>query len=166
MDTSAQAAAVDFARRIVPFWQAALGSELLGVYLIGSLAHGGFSQRYSDIDMAVVTETGISPQTLDRVRSQGAATSADWGSKLSVFWVDRHFALGRFPPLDRIDYIDHAVVLLEREYVRPVRPALVRHLRTGQIRHGASRPLRRSTRKIARRFCGRSFIPRDFVIAG
>jgi len=84
-DTSAQATAVDFARRIVPFWQAAVGSELLGVYLIGSLAHGGFSQRYSDIDMAVVTETGISPQTLDHVRSQAAATSANWGAKLSVF---------------------------------------------------------------------------------
>jgi hypothetical protein len=132
-DTSAQATAVDFARRIVEFWQAALGSELLGVYLIGSLAHGGFSQRYSDIDMAVVTETGISPQTLDRVRSQGAATSADWGSKLSVFWADRHFALGRFPPLDRLDYIDHAVVLLERECVRPARPALeeIQHYLSG-----------------------------------
>src|SRR5262249_49758113 len=97
---SAEGAAVDFARRIVPLWQAALGPELLGVYLIGSLAHGGFSRRYSDIDMALVTE------------------------KLSVFWTDRHFGVGRFPPLDRIDFIDHAVVLMQREYVRPVRPAL------------------------------------------
>ena len=123
-DTPAQAAAVDFARRIVPLWQAALGPELLGVYLIGSLAHGGFSRRYSDIDMALITETGLSPQTLDRVRSQAAAVSTDWGAKLSVFWTDRHFGVGRFPPLDRIDYIDHAVVLMERECVRPVRPAL------------------------------------------
>ena len=61
-------------------FQAALGSELLGVYLIGSLAHGGFSRRYSDIDMALVTEAGISPQTLDHVRSQTAAMSSDWGS--------------------------------------------------------------------------------------
>jgi predicted nucleotidyltransferase len=123
-DESAQAAAVDLARRIVPFWQADLGSELLGAYLIGSLAHGGFSERYSDIDMALVTEAGLSPQALDRVRSQAAALSADWGAKLSVFWTDRHFSLGRFPPLDRIDYIDHAVVLAERERVRPVRPTL------------------------------------------
>ena len=28
------------------------------------------------------------------------------------------------PKLDRIDYTDHAVVLMERECVRPVRPAL------------------------------------------
>ena len=79
-DTSAQAAAVDFARRIVPFWQAALGPELLGVYLIGSLAHGGFSRHYSDIDMALITEAGLSPQTLDRVRSQAAAVSVDWAA--------------------------------------------------------------------------------------
>jgi len=95
-DTSAQAAAVDFARRIVPFWQAALGPELLGVYLIGSLAHGGFSRRYSDIDMAVITEAGLSPQTLDRARSQAAAVSADWAAKLSVFWTDRHFGVADF----------------------------------------------------------------------
>jgi predicted nucleotidyltransferase len=119
-----QAAAVDFARRIVPFWQAALGSELLGAYLIGSLAHDGFSRRYSDVDMALVTEAGLSPQTLDRVRSEATALSADWGPKLSVFWTDRDFCLGRFPVLDRIDYIDHAVALMERERVRPVRPTL------------------------------------------
>jgi hypothetical protein len=123
-DESAQAAAVDFARRIVPFWHAELGSELLGAYLIGSLAHGGFSRRYSDIDIALVTEAGLSPQTLDRVRSQAAALSAGWGPKLSVFWTDRHFSLGRFPPLDRIDYLDHAAVLMEQDRVRPVRPRL------------------------------------------
>jgi len=121
---SAQAAAVDFVRCIVPFWQAALGSELLGIYLIGSLAHGGFSPRYSDIDMAVVTEAGLSPQALDLMRSQMAAVSAEWAARLSIFWSDRHFGIGRFPPLDRIDYIDHAVVLMERERVQPVRPRL------------------------------------------
>src|SRR5258708_6597819 len=132
-DASAQAAAVDFAHHIVPFWQAALGSELLGVYLIGSLAHGGFSRRYSDIDMAVVTQAGLSPQTLDRVRGEAAAVSAEWAAKLSVFWTDRYFGLGRFPPLDRIDYIDHAVVLIERQRVQPIRPTLeeIQHYLSG-----------------------------------
>jgi hypothetical protein len=41
-----------------------------------------------------------------------------------VFWTDRQFCGGRFLPLDRIDYLDHAVVLTERECVRPVRPTL------------------------------------------
>jgi predicted nucleotidyltransferase len=120
----ARNAAVDCVRRLVPYWQAALGTELLGAYLTGSLAHGGFSRRYSDIDVALVTEAGLSPQALDRVRSEAAALSADWGPKLSVFWTDRHFGLGRFPPLDRIDYLDRAVMLVERECVRPARPTL------------------------------------------
>ena len=121
---SARAAAVDFARRMVPFWQEALGPELLGAYLIGSLAHGGFSARYSDVDVALITKAGLSPQMLERARGEAAARSADWGPKLSVFWTDRSFRIGRFPPLDRIDYIDHAVVLTERERVQPARPAL------------------------------------------
>src|SRR5258707_8219855 len=124
MGKSAEAAAIDFARCTVPFWQAALGSELLGAYLMGSLAHGGFSRRYSDIDIALVTEAGLSPQMLDRVRSEAAALSADWGPKLSVFWTDRHFSLSRFPPLDRIDYLDHAIALMERQRVQPRRPSL------------------------------------------
>jgi len=125
--------AIDFARRIVPFWQAALGSELLGVYLIGSLAHGGFSRRYSDIDMAVVTQAGLSPQTVDRVRREAAAVSLEWAAKLSLFWTDRYFGVGRFPVLDRIDYMDHAVVLTERERVQPIRPTLeeIQHYLSG-----------------------------------
>jgi len=121
---TAQADATDFARRSAALWREALGSELLGVYAIGSLAHGGFSARYSDVDVAVITENGMTQPVLDRVKAQAATLSADWGPKLSVFWTDRTFAVGRFPPLDRIDYLDHAIALTERERVRPARPSL------------------------------------------
>src|SRR5579864_4232511 len=121
---AARTAAIDFSRRLVPHWQKALGAELLGAYLIGSLAHAGFSRRYSDIDLALVTATGFAPQALDRMRGEAVELSADWGPKLSLFWTDRHFSLGRFPPLDRIDYLDHAVTLVERERERPARPTL------------------------------------------
>jgi hypothetical protein len=121
-DELARFAAIDFARRLVQHWQQALGADLLGAYLIGSLAHAGFSRRYSDVDIALVTTAGLSPQALDRMRSDAVAFSADWGPKVSVFWADRYFSLGRFPPLDRIDYLDHAVALIERERVRPARP--------------------------------------------
>ena len=121
---SVRAAALDFADRLVPFWRAELGPDLLGVYLMGSLAHGGFSGRYSDVDVALITERGLPPDLLDRIRTHAVELSANWGPKLSVFWTDRHFRLGRFPPLDRIDYLDHAVVLMERDRMRPVRPAL------------------------------------------
>src|SRR5262245_29499903 len=124
VDTSPQAAAIDFAHRMVTFWQAALVRELHGAYLMGSLAHGGFSRRYSDVDLALVTEMGLSSLALDRLRNEASALSTEWAPKLSLFWTDRQFSLGRFPPLDRVDYLDNAVVLTERERVRPARPTL------------------------------------------
>jgi hypothetical protein len=123
-DEFAKTAAIDFARQLVRHWQEELGADLLGAYLMGSLAHAGFSRRYSDIDIALVTMAGLSAQALDRLRSEAVARSADWGPKVSVFWTDRKFSLGRFPPLDRLDYLDYAVALVERECVRPARPTL------------------------------------------
>ncbi len=123
-DAVACDAAMEFAYTFAPIWQAALGPELLGLYLIGSLAHGGFSRRYSDIDVAVITEGGLSPPMLDTLRRQAVALSTEWGPKVSVFWTDRQFSVGRFPPLDRLDYLDRPVVLAERERVTPPRPAL------------------------------------------
>src|SRR5271169_5790150 len=123
-DQPARGAAMDFARRLVEHWQAALAPDLLGAYLIGSLAHAGFSRRYSDVDLALVTRAGLTQPMLDRMRSDATALSAEWGPKVSVFWTDQHFSLGRFPPLDRVDYLDHAVALLEREQLRPPRPKL------------------------------------------
>jgi predicted nucleotidyltransferase len=123
IDKTAHGTAARFANRIVPVWQAVLGPELLGVYLMGSLAHGGFSRRYSDIDIAVITEAGLPTGALDHVRGEVTALSADLGPRLSVFWTDRHFSLGRFPPLDRIDYLDHARTLIEHRRVRPTRPS-------------------------------------------
>jgi hypothetical protein len=133
LDELARSAAIKFACRLAKLWQEALGAELIGAYLIGSLAHGGFSHRYSDIDLALVTGAGLSPPALAGLRSDAVALSADWGPKVSVFWTDRHFAIGRFPPLDRVDYLDHAVALMERECVRPARPTLeeIRHYLRG-----------------------------------
>jgi hypothetical protein len=120
----ARIAAIDFARHLVQHWQEVLGTQLLGVYLIGSLAHAGFNRRYSDIDLALVTAAGLSQEALDGLKSRAIALSQDWGPKVSIFWSDRHFALGRFPPLDRVDYLDHAVALVEGEGLRPPRPTL------------------------------------------
>jgi predicted nucleotidyltransferase len=120
----ARSEAVDFARRLAEIWRQALGTQLLGVYLIGSLAHAGFNRRYSDIDLAVVTAAGLSQGELDGLKSKAVALSRDWGPKVSIFWSDRHFSLGRFPPLDRVDYLDHAIALVERERLRPPRPTL------------------------------------------
>ena len=119
-----RAGALEFAHAMAAFWEEQLGPRLLGFYLIGSLAHGGFNRRYSDIDLALVTESGLSETLLDRARAHGVSISPELASKLSLFWSDRRFSVGRFPPLDRVDYLDHAVALVEREPVRPERPSV------------------------------------------
>jgi len=122
MEEAARGAAMEFARGIGEFWQRRLEARLLGAYVIGSLAHGGFSSRYSDIDMGVVAEGGLSADDLAAMRAAAAALSPPHAGKLSLFWSDRAFSTGRFPPLDRVDYVDHAQPLVERERVLPPRP--------------------------------------------
>src|SRR5205085_2774674 len=116
---SFRAAALDFTHRIADFWDRYLGVGLIGVHLIGSLAHGGFSFRYSDIDMAVVAEDALTSEDLTRMGDRATAFSAELAPKLSLFWTDRQFSVGRFPSLDRVDLIDHGIALIERERVRP-----------------------------------------------
>jgi predicted nucleotidyltransferase len=123
-DDAAARTAHDFVGTMVPQWEARLGAELIGISLIGSLAHGGFSARYSDIDVALVTQDGLAPDTLEALRAQAVARSTELAPKLSFFWADRGFTRGRFPPLDRADYLDHGIALLERERVLPPRPLL------------------------------------------
>jgi predicted nucleotidyltransferase len=121
---AAESAARDFARTLCVRWQSTLGGGVLGIYCIGSLAHGGFSRRYSDIDMAVILQEPMAPAAVDALRTGAAKVSAELAAKLSIFWTDRSFAVGRFPILDRIDYLDHAVLLMERERITPQRPPL------------------------------------------
>jgi predicted nucleotidyltransferase len=139
-DALAAHAARDFAATCAAAWRTHLGPSLLGVYLLGSLAHGGFSRRYSDIDVAVVTESGLTPADFDAMRADAAKTSGELAAILSIFWTDRTFSAGRFPPLDRADYLDHGIALDERERITPARPGLaeVRTYLTGKPFEGWS----------------------------
>ena len=119
---AALAAARDFTKRIAERWWPHVEGRLLGIYRIGSLAHGGFSARYSDIDVAVIAAAPLDAAELDRMRALAAEVSRELAAKLSIFWADRSFRAGRFPPLDRVDYLDHGVAIVER--VRPERPSL------------------------------------------
>jgi predicted nucleotidyltransferase len=124
LNDAARTTALDFAHRLGSSYRVQLGAKLIGAYIIGSLAHGGFSRRYSDIDIALVTEDGLDAAALTALRDLAAELDAALTLKLSLFWTDRHFVIGRFPPLDRADYLDHAIVLTEREHLLPVRPTI------------------------------------------
>ncbi|HWE75353.1 MAG TPA: hypothetical protein VG328_19490 [Stellaceae bacterium] len=114
----------DLARGVAIYWQDKLGERFLGFYLIGSLAHGGYSARYSDVDVALISTDGVTPIEIEAMRQYARKYSPELASKLSLFWTDRGFTKGRFPPLDRLDYLDHAQPVLERERVVPARPSL------------------------------------------
>ena len=111
MNDTARTAALEFAHALGSSYRAQLGERLIGAYLIGSLAHGGFSHRYSDIDVVLVTEDGLDAATLTALRSLATERDAELGQKLSLFWSDHRFTTGRLPPLDRMDYIENAIVL-------------------------------------------------------
>ena len=61
--------------------------------------------------MALITEDGLDAATLTALRSLATERDAELGQKLSLFWSDHRFTTGRLPPLDRMDYIENAIVL-------------------------------------------------------
>jgi predicted nucleotidyltransferase len=131
--------------RAAELWDDYLGDRLSGLYLIGSLAHGGYSARYSDIDVALVTNALLTTEELEAVLKVAEVVGESFAEKLSLFWTDDTFASGRFPILDRIDYLDHRVPVWERRQALPARPTLreVRHYLAGAALRDWSRHVER-----------------------
>ncbi|MFL2669275.1 MAG: hypothetical protein ACJ0HT_06860, partial [Alphaproteobacteria bacterium] len=121
-DKETREAAIDLAKQIGNSSAGRLGKDFIGFYLLGSLAHGGFNRRYSDIDVALISENGVEGAFLEALEAEACAIAPDLGSRVSIFWTDRAFSVGRFPPLDRIDYIEHAIPLEECERVEVSKP--------------------------------------------
>jgi predicted nucleotidyltransferase len=118
--------------------QAILGSEIEAIFVLGSLAHGGFAPLVSDVDVAIVvgvTALGTAEQ-MARVQSIVVEKRSNpLSERLSVFWADWHTvrtgegAHSRLGPVDRLDLLDSGRLLLgsdQREpSVRPSRQELV-----------------------------------------
>lgn len=143
LEPSIDAGVSAFVHRVAELWDHHLGQRLAGVYLIGSLAHGGYSARYSDIDIALIADDVLSSGEIDTVHANAAAHSAELAARYSLFWANAKFSAGRFPPLDRVDYLDHAVPLLQRRHLEPERPSLA------EIRgYLSGEPLRRWSQQV------------------
>ena len=93
-----------------------------GIFLLGSLAHGGFVTEVSDVDVAVVLDEPTLPAPSDM--SELASTVCRWTSgksqelatRLSLFWSTWHHlctspCVGRFPAVDRLDFMDSGILL-------------------------------------------------------
>lgn len=115
---------LDYVNAVARHFDSQLGSSLVEVYQLGSLAHGGFSSIYSDIDVALLLSCAAPPAGIDTWITDAKNLHPEFGKKLSVFWGNPAYAWGRLPVLDRLDLLDHGLALMrshKAEFSRPAR---------------------------------------------
>src|ERR1700741_2145377 len=109
MDSATENVNSEIARysgRVADYFRSALGPALVEVYQLGSLAHGGFSKIYSDIDVGLLLNSGQPPERISELIAEAKLLDGEYGKKLSVFWGNPDCAWGRLPNLDRLDLLD------------------------------------------------------------
>lgn len=104
-------AAEDVVARTVRAAVSRWGDRLVAAYAIGSLAHGGFSEHSSDIDVALILAPPL--QALDKmqaeaVRNEVVVSGLELADRLSLFWSSlAPSSLGdeyeRLPAVDLLD---------------------------------------------------------------
>jgi len=102
----------NFVAHVAEHFKGRLGVSLVDAYKLGSLAHGGFSNIYSDIDVGLLLNRTEPPDRMSELISEAKSLDAEYGKKLSVFWGNPEFTWGRLPVIDRLDMLDHGVPLL------------------------------------------------------
>lgn len=83
--------------------QDALGENIVGVYLCGSLALGGFDPETSDVDVLVVTQQPVSDAEFASLRAfheRMPVEGNEFGRAYEVYYIDRA-TLRRFAPGQR-----------------------------------------------------------------
>jgi len=102
------------------------GDKLRNVFQLGSLSHGGFSERFSDIDIAVVLHEPVTDAVIDNVKQQILQLEPTaLAKRVSLFWTVSDFSWGRLRPVDQLDFLDNRECLWgEPLQDLPVRPAL------------------------------------------
>ena len=114
----------------VAAYRGALGDRLLAAYALGSLAHGGFSELVSDVDLGLIVEDPLQPDDQERIEAVADAEKAkgsELQSRLSVFWgtpstLRGDQVGGRFPPLDRLDLLESGRLLAGSDTARSTLP--------------------------------------------
>ena len=117
----------DYVARVAEHFKNQLAPSVVEVYKLGSLAHGGFSEIYSDIDVGVILSCSDPPSEMDRLIAGAKGLDGGYGKKLSVFWGNPDCSWGRLPVLDRLDVLDHGVPLLaamKATFSRPSKEAI------------------------------------------
>jgi hypothetical protein len=116
----------------------AFGDRLVALYVIGSLAHGGFAPAVSDIDLAALVDhcdASVPPLVASVVEATRGQLGPGLADRLSIFYGD--WASFNDPPetarmgaIDRLDLIDHGILMhgvddRTRYGVRPSREQVI-----------------------------------------
>ena len=88
-------------------------------FTIGSLAHGGFAPTVSDVDLAFVIDpvSADDRKKMETINVEIKKSKAPLSDRVSIFWSDwkqlekGEVRIGRFPAVDRLDFIDHRKLL-------------------------------------------------------
>ena len=115
----------EYVARVTEQFRCELGPSLVEVYKLGSLAHGGFSATYSDIDVGLLLNCAEPPSAIPALVIEAKSLHPELGKKLSVFWGNPEFQWGRLPVIDRLDLLDHGVPLLANHKADFRRPEAV-----------------------------------------
>ena len=121
-----------YVARVAEHFRSELGPSLVEVYKLGSLAHGGFSVIYSDIDVGLLLNCEEPPSEIAALVTDAKALQPELGNKLSVFWGNPAFSWGRLPIIDRLDLLDHGVPIIGdhiADFPRPTRVEVHQALR-------------------------------------
>ena len=110
----------------VDAYRVVLGGRLLAAYALGSLAHGGFSELVSDIDLGLIVSDPPLPTDGSMIQVVAEAEKGKGPAlrkRLSVFWGTPAMLRGereggRFPALDRLDLIENGRLLAGADDVR------------------------------------------------
>jgi hypothetical protein len=112
-----------YVSRVAEHFHSCLDACLVEVYKLGSLAHGGFSNIYSDIDVGLLLNCNEPPAEMSAFITEAKTLDGEYGKKLSIFWGNAEFAWGRLPFIDRLDLLDHGAPLLHGIKPRFRRPS-------------------------------------------
>jgi hypothetical protein len=127
----------------------AFGARLIGAYLIGSLAHGGFSAAVSDVGVAFLLADPLADTDAEQISALTAYCAAAhprYGRRLSLFWsspaafaeTDQIQIAGRFPAIDRLDLLLHGRPIggpdLRQQLSPPTRRAVLENCREDVLR--------------------------------
>ena len=104
-------------------------SDAVSIYIMGSLARGGFSEIASDIDLGIVFSGQLydAKEKIKIILSDTKKKFPTVNNKISIFWgsiesINGQIEAGRYPPFDRLDLINHALLLSGQD----VRSLLIR----------------------------------------